>query len=223
MDSVLHLVEVVMASPWLYAVLFLVVAVDSVFPVLPGETVVVTAGTYAIVQDSPALWLLLPVTVAAAVCGDLTAHHVGRGAGPLAQRLRRNRMGDRLFTWAEDGLRTRGGAIIVTARFVPGGRTATSITSGMIGYPRGKFLAFSLLAATAWAIYYIGLGMAGGYLFRDQPLLGVVIGVGIALVLSTIIERVRVRRMRRAQRRRAAAEIAEDPAASSEQSVGALG
>ena len=44
MDAVLHLVEVVMASPWLYVLLFAVVAADSVFPVFPGEAVVITAG-----------------------------------------------------------------------------------------------------------------------------------------------------------------------------------
>lgn len=37
MDSVLHLVEAVMASPWLYVLLFAIVAADSVFPVFPGR------------------------------------------------------------------------------------------------------------------------------------------------------------------------------------------
>lgn len=197
MDSVLHLVEVVMSSPWLYVLLFAVVAADSVLPVFPGETVVITAGAYAVVQDSPSAWILLPATIAAALAGDTVAHHLGRGAGPLARRLRRGRVGERLFAWAEHGLHTRGGAIIVTARFVPGGRTATSLTSGMIGYPRPRFLAFSLLAATAWALYNIGIGMAGGYLFREQPLLGVVLGVGLALVISAAIERIRTARERR--------------------------
>jgi membrane-associated protein len=212
MESVLHLVEVVMASPWLYAVLFAVVAADSVFPVFPGETVVITAGAYAVAQADPSVWILLPVTVAAAVTGDVAAHHVGRGAGPIARRLRRSRMGDTLFTWAENGLNTRGGAIVVTARFIPGGRTATSITSGMIRYPRPRFLAFCLLAATAWALYNIGIGMAGGYLFREQPLLGVVIGVGLALAISTLVERLRAAREHRAARRTAAEpSVAEEP------------
>lgn len=197
MDSVLHLVEVVMSSPWLYVLLFAVVAADSVLPVLPGETVVITAGAYAVVQDAPSAWILLPVTILAAATGDLTAHQLGRGAGPLATRLRRSRTGERLFAWAEHGLHTRGGAIIVTARFIPGGRTATSLTSGMIRYPRPTFLGYALLAAVAWSLYNIGIGMAGGYLFREQPLLGVVIGVGLALLISTVIERVRVARERR--------------------------
>lgn len=191
MDSVLHLVEVVMASPWLYVLLFAVVAADSVFPVFPGETVVITAGAYAAAQESPHALVLIPVTMAAALSGDLIAHHVGRGAGPVTRLLRARRAGDKLLTWAENGLNTRGGALIVTARFIPGGRTATSIASGMIRYPRPAFAGFALLAATAWALYNVGIGMAGGLLFRERPLLGVVLGIALALVLSWLIERIR--------------------------------
>lgn len=191
MDAVLHLVEVVMASPWLYVLLFAVVAADSVFPVFPGETVVITAGAYAVAQESPHALVLIPVTMAAALSGDLTAHHVGRGAGPVTRLLRARRAGDKLLTWAENGLSTHGGSIIVTARFIPGGRTATSIASGMICYPRPAFAGFALLAATAWALYNVGIGMAGGLLFRERPLLGVVLGIALALVLSWLIERIR--------------------------------
>ena len=191
MDAVLHLVEVVMASPWLYVLLFAVVAADSVFPVFPGETVVITAGAYAVAQESPHALVLIPVTMAAALSGDLIAHHVGRGAGPVTRLLRARRAGDKLLTWAENGLNTRGGALIVTARFIPGGRTATSIASGMIRYPRPAFAGFALLAATAWALHNVGIGMAGGLLFRERPLLGVALGIALALVLSWLIERIR--------------------------------
>ena len=194
MDSVLHLVEVVMASPWLYVLLFAVVAADSVLPVFPGETVVITAGAYAIAQHSPSALVLILVTTAAALSGDLIAHHVGRGAGPVTGWLRSRRAGDKLLTWAENGLSTWGGSLIVTARFMPGGRTATSIASGMIRYPRPLFAGFALLAATAWALYNVGIGMAGGLLFREQPLLGVVLGIALALVLSWVIERIRATR-----------------------------
>ncbi|MCT1909320.1 DedA family protein [Brachybacterium paraconglomeratum] len=191
MDSVLHLVEAVMASPWLYVLLFAVVAADSVLPVFPGETVLITAGAYAVAQESPHALVLIPMSIAAALSGDLIAHHVGRGAGPLTGRIRSRRTGDKLLTWAENSLSTRGGSIIVTARFIPGGRTATSIASGMIRYPRPAFAGFALLAATAWALYNVGIGMAGGLLFRERPLLGVVLGIALALVLSWLIERIR--------------------------------
>ena len=217
MDSVLQLVEVVMTSPWLYVVLFLVVAADSVVPAFPGETVVITAAAYAVGQDAPSALLLLPVTVAAAVTGDMTSHHLGRGAGPLARWIRRRRAGEAIFGWAERGLHTRGGMIIVTARFIPGGRTATSLTSGMIGYPRPRFLAFCLLAGLAWAVYNIGIGMLGGYVFREQPLLGVLVGVGLALVLSTLIGKLQNRRLARSDAGSADEQRADEPRADAAQ------
>ena len=199
MDAVMDLVTAVMASPWLYVVVAAVVAIDSVFPVVPGEAAVITAGAYAMVQDSPHALILLLVTGIGAVAGDITAHHVGRGAGPVTRWLRRSHAGDALLSWARTGLEKRGGMLIIGARFIPGGRTATSIASGMIGYPRPRFLGFSLIAATAWAGYNVGIGMLGGIAFRDQPLLGVVCGVGLALVIGIVLERLRVRRENRAQ------------------------
>lgn len=193
----MHLLDVVMASPWLYLVVLTVVAIDSVLPVMPGETVVITAGAYAVVQSSPEAWWLLAATVAGALIGDVTAHHLGRRAGPLAQRLRRFQAGEKLFAWAERGLLGRGGMLIVGARFIPGGRTATSLASGMVRYPRWRFVAWALLAGSAWAIYNVGIGMIGGLAFRDQPLLGVLLGVGFALLVGLIIERVRTSRAAR--------------------------
>lgn len=191
MDAVMDLVTAVMASPWLYVVVAAVVAIDSVFPVVPGEAAVITAGAYAMVQDSPHALILLLVTGIGAVAGDITAHHVGRGAGPVTRWLRRSHAGDALLSWARTGLEKRGGMLIIGARFIPGGRTATSIASGMIRYPRPLFAGFALLAATAWALYNVGIGMAGGLLFRERPLLGVVLGIALALVLSWLIERIR--------------------------------
>lgn len=190
----MHLLDVVMASPWLYAVIIAVVAIDSVLPVMPGETVVITAGAYAVVQSSPEAWWLLLATVAGALIGDLTTHHLGRRAGPFAQRMRRFQAVDSVFGWAERGLMSRGGMLIVGARFVPGGRTATSLASGMVRYPRGRFVAWALLAASSWAVYNLGIGMLGGLAFRDQPLLGVLLGVGLALLVGLLIERVHVAR-----------------------------
>lgn len=205
MDAVLQLVETVMASPWLYLVVPLIVAIDSVFPVMPGETVVITAGAYAVVQSSPeALWLLV-VTVIGALIGDVTGHHIGRGASPLARQVRRLRLGEKIFDWAEHGLHTRGGMIIIAARFIPGGRTATTIASGVIGYPRPRFIVFALIAASAWALYNVGIGMLGGFAFQERPLLGVVVGVGLALGVGFVIERIRIAREKRTGGARAVA------------------
>lgn len=96
-----------------------------------------------------------------------------------------------MFVWARRGLLERGGALIIGARFIPGGRTCAAFTSGVVRYPRSRFLLFSGLAAVAWALYYAGIGYAGGVVFHEQPLVGVAIGIGLAIIVGLVLEGIR--------------------------------
>lgn len=80
--------------------------------------------------------------------------------------------------------------------------TATTLTSGVIGYPRGEFVAFAALAAVLWASYNVAIGMIGGLAFRENPQIGVVLGVGLALVVGILVDRLRIARNRRRRARR---------------------
>ena len=196
MDAVLHLAESLMGSPWLYLLVLGLTAVDGFLPVVPGETVVIAAGAYAVAGEPSALGLLAAAW-AGALCGDVVSHHLGRGAGPLARWFRRRRWGGALLGWAERELTARGGMLLVSARFIPGGRTATTLTSGIVRYPRSRFVGFAALAGLLWALYYVGVGALGGMVFQQQPLLGVAMGIGTAIVLGGGIELVRSLRARR--------------------------
>ena len=198
MDAVLHLAESLLGSPWFFVLEQGLSLLDAVVPVVPAETVVITAGAFAAAQGYPAVIPLILAAWAGALAGDVIAHHLGRRAGGLARLLRRLRIGDAVLRWAETGLRERGPAIIIGARFIPGGRTATTVTSGMIGYPRRSFVLWASVAALAWAVYSVGIGMIGGIAFHEQPLLGVALGIGIALAVAGGIEAVRRLRSRRA-------------------------
>jgi membrane protein DedA with SNARE-associated domain len=196
MDSVLLLAESLMASPWLLLLVLALAIGDSLVPLVPAETVVLTAGAFA-VTGSPWAPLLVLAAWAGALIGDVLAHHVGRGAGPLTRWLRRRRVGGAVVGAAESALRTRGGVIILGARFVPGARTAVNLTSGAIRVPRRAFVLFSALAALAWSLYYVGIGMLGGIAFAEDPLLGVVVGISLALLIGAGVEGVRRLRERR--------------------------
>src|SRR5690606_15748399 len=197
MDSVLQLAESLMASPWLLLLVIALAVGDSLVPMVPAETVVLTAGTFA-VTGSPSAALLVVAAWAGALLGDVLAHHVGRGAGPLTRRLRRRRYAGAVVGAAETALRSRGGVIILGARFVPGARTAVNITSGAIRFPRPAFVLYSSLAALLWSVYYVGIGMLGGIAFGSDPLLGVAVGITLALLLGSGIELVRSLRAGRA-------------------------
>lgn len=78
--------------------------------------------------------------------------------------------------------------MLIVGRFVPGGRTATTIGSGMLGFRIRDFLLFDGIGSLAWAVYSTGIGHLGGNLFEGQPVLGVLTGIGVALAVSAVIE-----------------------------------
>ncbi|WP_424923543.1 DedA family protein, partial [Actinomadura bangladeshensis] len=71
MDGILGVVDTAVTSPWFYLVLFAVAAIDGFFPVVPSESLVITAGVYAASGEPE----LVPVVVLAAL-GAFTGDHV---------------------------------------------------------------------------------------------------------------------------------------------------
>ncbi len=151
----------VSGSDWTYVFIFAIAALDAVFPLVPSETSVITAGVIAASGD-----LVLPLIILAAALGaflgDMTSFTVGRFAGHWVQRKlfageRRKRL-----DWAERMLQQRGGYLIVIARFIPGGRTAVTLTAGMLEMPWRKFIPFDLAAGFIWGSYAALVGYFGG-------------------------------------------------------------
>ena len=78
--------------------------------------------------------------------------------------------------------------LIVLCRFIPGGRTAVTLTCGVIGYPRRRYLTATACAGILWASYAFFLGRLGGQLFEDQLWIGLLLGLGLGLGVSVLIE-----------------------------------
>jgi membrane protein DedA with SNARE-associated domain len=168
-----------------------IAAVDAVFPAVPSESLAITAGVLAGVGK-----LHLAPTIAAAAAGafigDTSSYVLGRTLGVRArERLFRGKRAQRALGWAERTLSERGGYLIVVARFVPGGRTATTFTAGMVRFPAWRFVGFAAVAAIAWATYAVLLGYLGGRIFEENPLLALGIALGIAFVITAVVEAVR--------------------------------
>ena len=70
--------------------------------------------------------------------------------------------------WARDQIEERGGLLLITARFIPGGRTALTLSSGITRQPRLWFVRWTLIAATIWATYAAGLACIVGKPFKDD-------------------------------------------------------
>ena len=187
------------ASAWAYVVVLLFAVVDAVLPVVPSETAVITAGVVAVSGD-----LSLPVVIAAAAvgafAGDNLAYGIGRRYGTRAkERFFRGEKSKRRVKWASTQLEQRGGELIAVARFIPGGRTAVTLTAGLTRFPWRRFAVFDAIAALIWACYAALLGYFGGQAFEHQPWKGLLVALGIAFAVTLGTELVRwsLRRRRR--------------------------
>ncbi|MDR7325414.1 MULTISPECIES: DedA family protein [Catenuloplanes] len=185
----IELLEAAVTSPWVYLALFGVALLDAFFPAVPGETMVITAGVFA-VSGEPNLALVIVAAAAGAFCGDHISYQIGHSTG-LARRLPATGRRRAAFDWAKAALDRRGGVLLVIARYIPGGRTAATLTMGACGYPRGRFAAYDALAVTSWALYSGLIGFLGGKAFEENKLLGVLFALGMAIALTVTIELVR--------------------------------
>jgi membrane protein DedA with SNARE-associated domain len=77
----------------------------------------------------------------------------------------------------------------VIARFIPGGRTATTFTAGLVklSWPR-RFAPYIAVAAVLWAAYGVLLGYLGGRTFRDKPIYALLLAFGIAALIVAAVE-----------------------------------
>ena len=185
-----------MSSPWVYLLIAALALADALVPLAPSETVVITAGVFAAAGTTD-----VASVVASAAAGALAGDHLSYLLGRLTRRWtvgqdlssRRSRAVRR----AGALLAERGGMALVVARYVPGGRTAVTLTMGALRHPLRDFARWDAVAALSWAAYCTAVGLVGGAAFADRPLPAVLLGTGIALAVAALVEVVRFVRRRR--------------------------
>jgi membrane-associated protein len=202
--------ELASASPWTYAVILGVAALDALLPLVPSEATVISAGVLAGAGDLQ-LAFVIAAGAGGAYVGDSSAYWLGRRLDHRVERLLfRGAKGERRRAWAESALDRHGGPLIFGARFIPGGRTATTVTAGALWMRWVRFASFAALAAFGWASYAALLGYVGGRSF-ENPLWGLLVGFGVAAVTFLVVEV--LRRIRSRSPRVAVVEAAvEEPA-----------
>ena len=178
------------ASPWALVVLVLVCTIDGFFPPIPSESAVIALASLAMAGKGPSFLLLIPAAALGAFCGDTIAYLIGTRVPVRRLRLFRTRRGQRRLDWAERTLRHRGGAFILSARFIPIGRVAVNMTAGAVGFGFKRFIGYAGIAAVMWAIYSTILGISAGAVLRDHPVIAVSVGVVIGLVMGTLVDAV---------------------------------
>ena len=170
-DFILHVdryLEMFVANygPWVYALLFLIVFVETglvVMPFLPGDSLLFVVGTLCgtgLLSLPVAMSLLL----IAAILGDQVNYRIGRFFGPKVFQWENSRFFNRAaFDKAHNFYETYGGITIVLARFMPFVRTFVPFVAGVAAMTPSRFVAFNVLGAFIWVC-----GLTGaGYLFGE--------------------------------------------------------
>ena len=179
------------ANWWFLAIIFVIAYLDSVVPIVPSETMVIIGGVAAGTGQQ-----FLPAVIAAgavgAFLGDNTAYLIGTRMSGFIQRHAAKRPNwETRLEWAGEQIRERGGLLLITARFIPGGRTALTLSSGITHQPHRWFIGWVAIATTIWATYAALLGFIGGKAFEDNHTKAFLFAFGGAIAVTVVIEVVR--------------------------------
>ena len=164
-----HLREfVVNYGAWVYALLFLVIFVETgvvVMPFLPGDSLLFVVGALC------GLGLMnLPLTIAlliaAAVLGNQTNYTIGRHLGARVFQWEQSRwFNRRAFDQAHAFYEKYGGFTLIAGRFMPFVRTFAPFVAGVAEMSRRKFTLYDVSGAVLW----VGSLVTAGYLFGNIP------------------------------------------------------
>lgn len=181
------------ANWWFLGLIFAIALLDSVIPIVPSETTVIIGGVAVATGDAKySLILVIVAGATGAFIGDNLAYAIGRAFAPrFERRAARREKFKRRLEWADQQIEERGGLLLITARFIPGGRTVLTLSSGITRQNRLWFVTWIAIATTIWATYAAGLARIVGEPFRDNHTAAFWVAFGTALCVNVLIEVVR--------------------------------
>jgi membrane-associated protein len=179
---------------WVLLVVFVVAGLDAVVPLSPSESTLITVSVVSGTTGHPHIGLVIFAAAAGAFVGDVVSYRIGVRAGPgVLRRLQGKSRGLAAYHWARRTLDSRGGQVLVFARYLPGGRSASALAAGVVGYPAGRFQAWTALGVSLWAAMAGLIGYGCGIYFDGtlwKALLAAYVGAGVLLVAAEVARRV---------------------------------
>ena len=172
-DFILHVDKhletfVVNYGAWVYALLFLIIFVETgvvVMPFLPGDSLLFVVGAMCgvgLMSYPLAVGLLL----AAAILGNQSNYTIGRYFGPKVFQWEDSRyFNKKAFKQAHAFYEKYGGITIVAARFMPFLRTFAPFVAGVAQMTRSKFTFYDVTGGMLW----VGGIITAGYFFGSVP------------------------------------------------------
>ena len=150
---------------WVYALLFLIIFVETgvvVMPFLPGDSLLFVVGAMcgAGLMNFPLVCSLL---IVAAILGDQCNYSIGRYFGPKVFKWENSRIFNKAaFDRTHAFYEKYGGITIIVARFMPFLRTFAPFVGGVAHMDRVKFTTYNVAGALIWVLgictvgYFLG-------------------------------------------------------------------
>ena len=169
-----------------YLAVFFMILADAIVPIFPGETTLNAASTLA-AQGELELELVMLAGALGAVIGDSGLYWIARrSAASMRPKLEEAKKNEKI----QSGLSLMGQSaplLIVGGRYVPGLRFVVNATMGLAEYPYPRFLLWSAIGGTTWAIYTCLLAYWVGTSIANYPLASIVISGVITTILVVAV------------------------------------
>jgi membrane-associated protein len=180
-----------------YLAVCVLVALDAVVPIFPGETTLNAASTAA-AQGTLELGPVIAMGVLGAIVGDSAlfwiARRFSRRIEPQIERARANGNIHQALAIMDSSAPL----LIVGGRYVPGMRFVVNASMGVSGMPYRRFLPWSVLSGVLWSVYTCVLAYYIGLALGDFPLASIAISGILTTVVIAVVFVVLRRRNREA-------------------------
>nr|WP_028980701.1 DedA family protein [Sporocytophaga myxococcoides] len=176
---------------WTYLILFMIIFVETglvIMPILPGDSLLFAAGTFAAL-GSLNLGLLILLLFIAAFLGDTLNYFIGNFIGPKVFSKDYRFLKKEYLVKTQQFYEKHGGKTIIFARFMPIIRTFAPFIAGVGTMNYKKFISYNIIGGILWVAGFTLLG----YLFGNIPAVKknftlVILGIILLSITPPLIE-----------------------------------
>ncbi|MCG2801350.1 MAG: VTT domain-containing protein [Cellulomonas sp.] len=206
-----HLIDSFGAWALLGIMLVIFIEVGLLFPILPGDSLLFTAGALVAQQNLNVpvnIWQLSGILILTAFAGTQSGYWIGRLVGPRLfdrpdSKIFKQKYIDQTHAYFE----RYGGRTLVIAQFVPFVRTYASVAAGVGRMPYGHFAKFNAVGVVLWAGGVTWLGYALGTIpFIAKNIEVLLVLIVLVSVVPIVFEVLRERRKAKVQSLQAASQ-----------------
>lgn len=182
---------------WTYLILFLIVFCETglvVTPILPGDSLLFAAGTFAALGSLNVFWVFVLISIAA-IAGDTINYWAGYWIGPkIFHRENVRFLNKKHLERTHAFYEKYGGKTIVLARFVPIVRTFAPFVAGIGKMSYWRFISYNVFGGIAW----VAICVFSGYYFGNLEIVKnnfslVILAILVISVLPMVVEYLRHR------------------------------